>query len=347
MKESFYSWSEYSFLFKQKAQEKNIPENITLELLHYAQNLNDRKLPIIYDLKHLSYLTGYRLSYIIRATTRANNFYRHFKIPKKNGHTREISEPLPGLKSIQYWILENILKKNKPNFFNNAYNIGKSIKTNAKYHTKQQLVLNVDIENYFQNISTGKVNALFRELGYNDIIALALAKLCTLDNGLPQGAPVSPILSNLITKGLDIELFDYCRESNLRYSRYADDITISGTFSVGASIKQVKEILKAHDFSINIRKLKAKKHYQRQMVTGLVVNKKISIQKGELKKLRQEMYYIKKFGFVDHANKRQINKKHYMEHLFGKLNYFLFISPGNIELKEHLSYLKSIFQNIE
>lgn len=345
MKESFYSWNEYSFHFSKKAQDFNISENVILELLSYSKILFDQKLPTIYDLKHLSYLTGYRESYLSRVILRPQNFYRSFKIAKKNGHSREITEPLPGLKSIQYWILNNIIQVVPENKINNAYAKGKSIVTNAKYHTKQKMVLNMDIEKYFDNIKYGVVLDFFQSLGYYNNVAKALATLCTLNGSLPQGSPSSPYLSSLLTSEIDEKLFAFCRGWGLRYSRYADDITISGNFHPGTIISGVIKILNQSNFTINESKTRVKKQHQRQMVTGIVVNKKLSIKKTELRDIRQSIFYIKKYGLDSHVEKIQLSKGNYIEHLLGRVNFYLFVKKDNLELISYKSFLIELLKS--
>jgi RNA-directed DNA polymerase len=345
MKESFYSWNEYSFHFSQKARDLDIPTNVRLGLLTYSKNLFDRNLPTIYDLKHLSFLTGYRDSYLQRAISRPQNFYRSFKIAKKNGHTREITEPLPGLKAIQYWILNNIIRLAPINKFNNAYSKGKSIITNAKYHTKQEMILNMDIEKYFDNIKYDVVLSFFTQLGYNNNVAEALTSLCTLKGSLPQGSPTSPLLSSLLTSNLDETLFAYSREWGLRYSRYADDITLSGSFHAGTIISGVKTILNQFKFSTNNLKTRIKRQHQRQMVTGIVVNRKLSVKKDDLREIRQSMFYIKKYGLESHANKIQLSKERYVQHLLGRINFCLFVKKNNIDLIEYRNILINLLKS--
>lgn len=344
MKESFYSWNEYSFQFTQKAQAFNIPKSVILELLLYAKKLKQKGLPVIYDIRHLSYLTGYREAYIQRILKNPQNFYRTFEIAKRSGNKRKITEPLPGLKYIQYWILNNIVLTVPLNNLNNAYAKGKSIVTNAKYHTKQKQVLNLDIEKFFDNISYEKVSAFFVDLGYDKGISNSLAILCTLNGGLPQGSPTSPHLSSVLTFEIDEQLFEYCRNKSLRYSRYADDITISGDFSAGIVVTDVRGILKKLSFSLNERKTKVIRQHQRQVVTGIVVNRKLSVKRDELRNFRQVIYYIQKYGIESHADKIGIDKSNYVEHLLGKVNFFLSVKKNNPELLAYKKILITAFK---
>lgn len=344
MKELLFTWNEYKIRFKTTAEKIGLNEEQILSHLLYAQKLYKKNLPVLFDLQHLAYHTCYKREYIERAISRPENFYRSFKIKKKNGKSRTITEPLPALKEIQYWILNNIIKKVPQNPYNNAYTEGKSIITNAKFHRKQSKVLNIDIEKYFDNIDRIQVKELFLELGYAYEISEVLSKLLTLTNGLPQGSPSSPYLSSILTKNLDIDLLAYAQIKQLRYSRYADDITISGDFAEKETILNLKSIVKKHGFNINDDKTSIKKQHQRQMVTGIVVNEKLSIKKIDIRELRQNIHYIKTLGLTLHMSNKRISKANYLFHLLGKINYYLSIRKGD---KNLLKYKSEIYELIK
>ncbi|MGJ1439104.1 reverse transcriptase family protein [Sphingobacterium siyangense] len=327
------------------AERISLNEELVLNHLLYASKLYKQYLPVIFDVQHLAYHTGYKKEYIIRAIRNPENFYRSFKIKKKNGKSRTITEPLPSLKEIQYWILSNIIKKTKPNPFNNAYTEGKSIITNAKFHRKQTKVLNIDIEKYFDNINLKSVTEHFLKLGYNNEVSDVLSRLITLKDGLPQGSPSSPYLSSILTKKLDEDLMAYTSSKKLRYSRYADDITISGDFKENETIYDVKKIVKEHGFNINPTKTTVKKQHQRQIVTGIVVNEKLSIQKDKLKELRHDIYFIKKYGLTEHLKKKQITKGNYLFHLLGKVNYYLSVRKKDKNLLKYKLEIRQLIQN--
>ena len=343
MRESNFTWSEYRLRFEQKATDFGHPLARIEGLLLYAEKLYRLGLPVIHDARHLSFLTGFRTEYIQRAITRPGNFYRSFKIAKKNGNSRTITEPLPGLKEIQYWILENIIKKLPPNKLNNAYLAGRSIVSNAKFHARQPKVLNIDIEKYFDHIAAAEVTGLMLSLGYNAEVSKLIAQLITLNDGLPQGSPTSPYLSSVITKKIDVELLEYCQQQGLRYSRYADDISISGEFDTEQMIGKVREVLGKNGFTMNSRKTTLKKQHQRQMVTGIVVNRKLSIKKSLIKQLRQEVYYILRFGLENHLLRRKINRRNYLNVLEGKLHYYDAVKKKDA----NLSYIRSALKEIK
>ncbi len=173
-------------------------------------------------------LVGYKYAYLFGACLRTHNYYRTFTIYKRSGKLREISEPLPSLKEIQKWILENILEKCSLHIAAKAYIKGKSIKDNARFHRNQRRVLAVDINDFFHSIDIDRVFKLFVSLGYAPMVSALLAHLCCLKRRLPQGAPTSPAISNIISYSLDDKLYAYAREMGFRYTRYADDITVSG-----------------------------------------------------------------------------------------------------------------------
>ncbi|ANS75288.1 hypothetical protein AWM70_12290 [Paenibacillus yonginensis] len=338
------NWNEYKNKFYYFAKFHNKDDNYINDCINYAEKLFSKNLPVIYDVTHFSYLVGYKESYIMKVANSQSPFYREFLIPKKNkDEYREISEPLPNLKVIQRWILDEILHKLNPSPFSKAFRIGYSIKDNAKYHRKQKLVLNMDIKDYFNSISNDKVFMFFKSLGYSKQVALVLSKLCILDNGLPQGAPTSPMLSNLVTQQIDKRIASFSAKHNLRYTRYADDLTLSGDFDEGFVINCVKRILNSEGFCINEKKTRVRKQNQQQEVTGIVVNEKLQASKKYRKNLRQKMHYIKKYGFEDHISKLEIdNKIKYLYHLLGTANFILNVNPYDKEAKDSFEYLKQL-----
>lgn len=323
-----------------------IRHEVTSEQYHwainYASSILLQGLPVIFDPKHLADLVGLDFDYFKRFVRQPKKFYREYSIQKKKGGYRLISEPLPNLKQAQHWILNNILYKIPKNKFINSYTKGRSIVDNARFHRKQVSVLNMDIENYFPTINYDLVLSFFKGLGYNNLVCIYLAKICTYNDSLPQGGITSPSLSNLLTKKLDHDLFKICRTKDLRYSRYADDITVSGDFDHGEVINIISQITENNGFTINVEKTRVFRSHQRQIVTGLVVNEKISVPREYKKKIRQEIYFIKKFGFYNHMKQSNIIKENYLNHLIGKCYYVYMVEPNNKENNSYIKYLKSM-----
>ncbi len=342
MTEAKLNWEEYCLDFRKKAAQKNRSKEYCDYWLKYGKELYNKNLPIIYNQEHLCLLLGYQEEYILAASNSAFKFYRSYEIPKKNGGFRRISEPLPSLKEIQRWILDNILESIEVSPYAKAYIKKKSIKENAKFHKGQEIVLSLDMKNFFDSITSDKVYNCFKELGYKKDVVVLLTNLCCANGCLPQGAPTSPMLSNIILKDFDNKIGKYTNEKKIRYTRYADDMTFSGDFSPGQIISYVKKLLNKLGLKLNDSKTRTRKKEQRQEVTGIVVNKKMQLPKSIRKKIRQEMYYIKKFGLESHMQYCKIDKMNYVLHLKGRIEYGLFINPYDKELQEYLDFLQNI-----
>lgn len=252
---------------------------------------------------------------------------------------RQIAEPLPSLKEIQHWILEEILNIIPISKYAKAYVKGKSIKDNARFHRGQKVVVKLDIKNFFGSINLFKVQELFRNLGYVDEVAVMLANLCCLDKVLPQGAPTSAALSNIIMYEIDEAISEYTNEHKIRYTRYADDMTFSGDFNTTDLIKFVCGIIKENGFVINKKKTKVLYGYKRQIVTGVVTNEKLQVPREKRRYIRQQMYYINKYGLNSHMERIRQNNPYYIEHLLGIANYILFINPKDLEVEGYRNIL--------
>jgi len=333
-------WQTYSDKFQIKAREAQFGEDDIDKCLQYASNLFSKDLPIIYDQRHLSLLVGYDERFLIKISNSSGRFYRNFKIPKKSGGQREIAEPLPSLKEIQGWILNEILYKCSVSRFAKAYVPGRSIKENARFHAKQNVVLTIDIEDFFGSIKFGKILAFYRNLGYSKPVAVMLANLSCLNGCLPQGAPTSPALSNLVTLRLDYRIFGFSRKYKIRYTRYADDLTFSGDFEPGMVIKFVRQVLNDEKLQINEDKIRARYQHQRQEVTGVVVNRKLQAPRELRRSLRQAVYFIEKYGLASHLQATENQRANHIKHLLGIANFILFINPKDGETQKYAETLK-------
>jgi len=325
----------YKSEFEKKASKLGYTAENIKRCLNYAEPLIEKGLPVIYNTSNLSIFVGYKKDYLKRAVFYTPYFYRKFKIKKRNGKLREISEPLPSLKEIQDWILQNILEQVKISPFAKAYRKRVNIVENIKFHKNQPKVLTVDIKDFFPSISTSSVENIFLSLGYSKLISNLLAKLCTLDGCLPQGAPTSPYLSNIFLKKVDDIIISYCMKNSIKYTRYADDLSFSGQFNEKGLLKVVEESLNTLGLSLNMEKIKLMKPNERQTVTGIVVNKKTQVVFHKRNKIRQELYYINKFGLNSHMEKKGIKKKNYIEYLLGKINFILQVNPNDEEFKKY------------
>ena len=335
-------WNKYKFLFAHQALKDGTDQRTIDEYLMYAENLFGQDLPIIYSPVHFSKLVGLKGQYVYLMSQTPEKYYRTFNILKKNGNTRMISEPLPDLKMLQRWILLEILHQVPVSRFSKAFSKGSSIKDNARLHQNQSCVLSVDIKDFFPSIGKPKIYLLFESLGYSSVVSTLLTNLCCLHDGLPQGAPTSPQLSNLIFRDLDQTIADYCLSNSLRYSRYADDITISGNVDVKSTLRFLYGVLRNGGFSMNPDKTRVARQNARQEVTGIVVNKYMQVPLSERRELRKIMYYINKFGIDSHLESIGEMRSNYLAHLMGRINHALFVNPKDKEMKRYLLDLRTI-----
>ncbi|MCC9136997.1 reverse transcriptase domain-containing protein [Pontibacter silvestris] len=337
------NWVKYQTNFINRASDRGLDEGTINFLLAYAKALYDNELPIIFDKYHLANLVGYKVSYLERATKNTSRFYKTYEVPKKQGGKRIISEPLPSLKHIQKWILVEILNKLKPSKYAKAFIKRRNTKSNAVFHRNKNIVLTIDIKDFFGSIKAPAIIDLFKKLGYTNHLSCLLGDLCTLNGKLPQGASTSPALSNLIFFEVDNKISDYCSSNNIFYSRYADDLTFSGDFNVGKMITFVRECFNEANFTINEEKLRTRRPHQRQEVTGIVVNQKLQAPKDYRRHFRQEVYYIKKYGLQGHLEFIKEKRNNYLLHLIGKGNYIYFLNKNDIYVKESLIFLKELY----
>ena len=217
--------------------------------------------------------------YIKKLYSISNNIednYKVFKIKKSNGSFRKIYEPNSTLKYIQRQILKNILENKKVSKYATAYQKGKSLKENAQIHIGKKIILKLDIKNYFDSISFYSIyNNCFPIEYFPKGIGMLLTYLCTYNGYLPQGAPTSAYISNLVMKDFDDELGSWCEINNISYTRYSDDMTFSGDFNPNLIIKKVKTMLFKLGFELNKKKIHVIKQHQQQKITGIVVNEKM------------------------------------------------------------------------
>lgn len=293
-------------------------------LREYSQRLIDNNVPIIYNLRHLRQLLE------IRKVEQPQLFgwekyksYTTFKIPKKNGDKRIIEAPNVRMKRIQYWIKENILDKFSVSSYAKGFVKGVSIYHNAQPHVGQDVLINIDLKDFFPSIEYADVYKVFKYIGYTDSVSRLLTTLCTNSKDvLPQGAPTSPVLSNLVSLKLDKRLSRFAEKIGANYTRYADDITFSGGKHILRYESVIKSIIADEGFSINKDKYRVQFSFQRQEVTGLTVNTKVGVSKNLTKELENAIYYSKKYGIADHMKRIGCERGFYKEHLYG-IAYFI------------------------
>ena len=325
-------WKRYSVEFRELADRANRSEKYVEACLEYAKPLVDRGLPIIFDLDHFSRLVGYDQRYLSLCCLAPDMFYRRFQIRKKSGGVRTIDEPLPSLKEIQRWIHDHLLSVLPVSRYAKGFVAGRGIRENARFHRRQSVVLSLDITDFFPSIQRHRVYGIFRSIGYSQKVASLLGRLCTLDDCLPQGAPTSPMLSNLYARRIDQRLGGFARSKRLRYTRYADDITLSGKLDPGEVIKFVRKVLRTEGLVLNEKKTRAMYSHQCQEVTGIVVNDRLNTRREFRRHIRKELYYIKRYGLGSHLAYKGELRAHYLEHLEGLIAHALHVDPSSKEM---------------
>lgn len=232
--------------------------------------------------------------------------YQSFEIKKRNGSNRKIDAPCAALKEIQCAIANAIEVASSPSPLAHGYVHRRSILTNASAHTKKKFVVACDISDFFSSITFPRVLGLFLSPPFNfpKPLAVVLAQACTFNGCLPQGAPTSPAISNVICRSLDRKILSFALKAKCHVSRYADDICFSSNHPKflsaiskdGEPSEELSEIFSDSGFKINLKKFKVMHRSCRQTVTGIVVNDGISIPREWRRQLRTMLFLQKKHG---------------------------------------------------
>ena len=271
--------------------------------------------------------------------------YKKYKIKKRNGKYRTIYEPNLILKQIQKQILNNILNNKSISKYAKAYHKGIQLKDNAIPHINKEMILKLDIKDFFENISFLNIyNSCFPIEYFPKSVGMILTYLCTYDNHLTQGSPTSAYISNLVMKEFDEELGNWCNLRNISYTRYSDDMTFSGAFNPSELITKVRKMLYKLGLELNNDKIHIVYKSSSQNVTGIVVNEKMQVNVKYRNKIRQEIYYIKKFGLSSHLKKCDINidSKRYLNILYGRVLYVLQINENDKEFIKYRQFIENL-----
>lgn len=322
---------------------KGVEPELVFKYQVYIERILKHKVPIIFNFDHLTKLLGRTPAYLASVINSSSNHYREFGIKKRSGGIREISVPYPALLEMQYWIYTNILSKIQIHACSHGFAKNKSILTNAKIHLMQENLLKLDLSNFFPSISLGRVIKVFKKLGYTTNVSYYLASICCLDEGLPQGAPTSPCLSNIIAHDLDVRLLKFSKHFGLKYTRYADDITFSGTVIPVKFISYISKIIESEGFEVNTEKTRLYKSQSKKIVTGILVSgETMKVPKEYKRKLRQTMHYIRTYGIASHIAKRKIREPNYIDSLIGKLQFWKSVEPNCDFVSAQINFLKGL-----
>jgi retron-type reverse transcriptase len=256
-----------------------------------------RGLPVVYSVEHLAAKRRMSEKQLRWMARNSRLFYKEFKIPKANGESRIILAPQGRLLTQQRWILRKMLDRATPHKYACGFVKGRSILDNARPHVGRKVVIRIDLQDFFPSISHRQVRKVFEQLGYPYRVASLLANLCTVDGFLPQGAPTSPAISNMVCGKLDRRFAGLKEKLKFRYSRYADDLVFSSDDDrLPNLIPFFKQVLREEGFAVNQGKIRIMRQGQKQKVTGIVVNQKTSVDREHVRRLRAAVHRLKTQG---------------------------------------------------
>lgn len=281
----------------------------------------------------------------------AGQHYHNAQIRKKSGGVRRLLVPDTLLNRVQRNLLHHVLDGLTVSQYATAYKKKMSVIDNAAPHVGRDLILKLDIKDFFGNITFLMVyQSAFPEAYFPPAVRKLLAELCCYEDCLPQGAPTSPAVSNLVMKPFDEYLGDWCEERGIRYTRYCDDMTFSGAFDWREVTNKVKSYLRVMGFELNEKKTRVLRSHVRQTVTGLVVNDKPQASRKYRRQLRAEVYYCSKYGVEEHLKriqKTECTARSYLQRLLGKVQFILQVSPEDEAFRCAAEEIKRLMEEQE
>lgn len=347
----------------------------------YYDNIKDKR-----ELADVLNLPLRKLTYILYAKG-VESYYEEFEIPKKSGDMRHICAPNGDLKAVQRRLADFLYTHHKKYVEDNhicadishAFEKEKGIISNAANHRNKKYIVNVDLENYFDSFHFGRVCGFFeknKEFEYEHEVAVLIAKLACFQGRLPQGAPSSPVITNLISNNLDMNVLKIIKKYKLHYTRYADDMTFSTNDNhfmerYDEFIGELEKVIIRNGFLINKNKTRLTFNDNRQVVTGLVVNKKINTAKefrkntramaeslyctgqfliygeaGTLNQLEGRFAFINQLDRYNNLEKRRYNKLNGRERLYQSFLFYKYFWMNEkpvivTEGKTDIEYIKA------
>lgn len=365
-------WS--SHRYRLEAREKHLSEQVIQAAISQSERLltADPALPPILSLNHLSVRCGIPYSdlreFVSRRSMDKNEPsmpYQNFSIRKRSGGRRFIHVPNRQLMAVQRWINSHILQDVKPHSASHAFSRKSSIKKCAQVHCGSAWLVKLDISDFFESVSEIQVFRAFRSMGYTPLVAFELARICTIRTPthsprqhfkqwlvkkvnntiyayndryigyLPQGAPTSPLLANLVMRQCDKELSEIAAKFGMKYTRYSDDLTFSshdpafGRDGCRKLIFEAYSVLSRAGYRPNARKSTIVPPSARKLVLGLTIDGVEPRLTKEFKdRIRQHLYFLEKLGPVDHAFNRKFDSIWGMKaHIKGLIDFAKMIEP--------------------
>ena len=291
-------------------------------------------------------LLGVEVNRLEEILNNVSGHYQEFWMRKRSGGYRMISAPDKDLQAIQSTIYSRILSS--VTIVHPAavgFRCGRSVVDNAAPHLGKRYVLKMDIHDFFGSIRSPRVRQTFKKIGYPENVSKVLGALCCLHRHLPQGAPTSPALSDIVGYEMDRKLAALAAEYGLTYTRYADDLTFSGdVFPKEQIIPQVKRIIRDEKFEPNHKKTHFMNQSSRKIITGVSVASgvKLTIPKSKKREIRKNVYFILTKGLAEHQRRIGSHDPAYLKRLIGMLCYWRAIEPDNTYASDSIAALKRL-----
>ncbi|WP_256214326.1 reverse transcriptase domain-containing protein [Pseudomonas sp. URIL14HWK12:I6] len=303
------------FLYRMKKSRREFTRMVSLNFYLKEQAAEYKVL----SNKHMAQILGVKTSVLAYYAYYLpdNKKYNSFNIAKRGGGFRLIEAPNKRLKDLQRIIAEYLGGYYKPRACVFAYVGKRGIVEHASVHVCQRWLLRLDLKDFFHSITAPRLAGLLSAPPFllAPGVARTISFICTKDGRLTQGAPVSPVISNIICRGLDYSLKTYAAKNKCYYTRYADDIFFSNNGAVFPSSlarkdeagtvilgDELKDIIKASGFLINDNKTFLRSRAERQIVTGVVVNKKSNVPREYIRQIKSALHSWKKFGLESAEN---------------------------------------------
>ncbi|WP_074637683.1 reverse transcriptase family protein [Sulfitobacter pontiacus] len=323
-----YKWHQYF-------EDIGLRSDLVRSYTPYIRRCISNGVPPIFESSHLAVLVGRNPADLSAMGFGAKSYYRSFKIRKRSGGLREIQAPYPSLLEVQRWIVGEVLSSVRLPVCSTGYREGVSILDNALVHCGRKEVLKIDLKDFFPSIGFSRVVKVFIDFGYPSNVAFLLANLCTLDRKLPQGAASSPLLSNIICRDLDQRIMKICKSRRLRYTRYADDIVISGKAIPKGIRRLFFEVIASEGFQVNEKKVRFLCEGDKKIVTGLdITSGKPRPTRQFRRDLKRDVYFVWSSGLSSHVARRRIFFPNYIEQLEGRARFWEHIEPDNVQMKK-------------
>jgi len=353
------SWNPH--IYEREGNSKGFSSEYLKSLIKEGKAYRKADLPVIFTLGHLAAIVDVPFQYIHSVVSRKIDPYRTFRIKKHNGKYRIIAIPQPSLLRMQRWIHQNILLRCNVHDCSKAYIPGTSPYKNAANHCGAKWLVKIDIQRFFESISERQVYHVFKKMGYRHLLSFEFARIatrlgpyssrykkrrwksmkhynieqyeCPHVGHLPQGAPTSPMLANLVCIELDIKLSDLAESLNSIYTRYSDDMVFSGRdldrIKATELIRKSARILSNYGFRSNTQKTCIVPPGARKIVTGLLVDRdKPKLTKDFKNNLRCHLHYAKKYSVAEHCQRRDFHSLlGFRNHLAGLISYAKSVTP--------------------